>query len=151
MVGEASLSLATACYGSSMNGNNGHGPHDVLYLAFPGSDAVPGAGGAAWNAKSFDEFHKSLESDGLKAKLEKVEKDNENLNVSLEQAEAENEQLQTWSEQVGTGLDDAPSCTSPTMPSSFRRPCSAKVWPWAGSPWPPTGCASAISSPPPVI
>ncbi|KAF1991215.1 glycoside hydrolase family 75 protein [Aulographum hederae CBS 113979] len=60
MVGEASLSLATACFGTSMNGNNGHDEDDVLYIAFPGSDAVPGADGAAWNAQSYAAFESSI-------------------------------------------------------------------------------------------
>ncbi|KAM7221568.1 glycoside hydrolase [Rhypophila decipiens] len=60
LVGETSLALATACYGQSMNGNNGHDENDVLYIAFPGADAVPGANGAQWNAGSFDEFEKSI-------------------------------------------------------------------------------------------
>jgi hypothetical protein len=34
-VGEASIALATACYGISVNGNSGHDENDVLYIAFP--------------------------------------------------------------------------------------------------------------------
>ncbi|KAH8880888.1 fungal chitosanase [Thozetella sp. PMI_491] len=64
MVGEASISLATACYGSRINGNSGHDADDVLYLAFPGSKAVPGAQGAKWNATSFEEFHSSIQALG---------------------------------------------------------------------------------------
>ncbi|KAH7324933.1 family 75 glycoside hydrolase [Stachybotrys elegans] len=64
MVGEASISLATACFGTSMNGNFGHTEKDVLYIAFPGRDAVPGANGAAWTAQSFDEFHSSISALG---------------------------------------------------------------------------------------
>ncbi|KAF4975923.1 hypothetical protein FZEAL_7340 [Fusarium zealandicum] len=66
MVGEASISLATACFGKSMNGNNGHGENDVLYIAFPGSDAVPGAKGADWAAQSFSKFEASIGSLGDK-------------------------------------------------------------------------------------
>ena len=66
MVGEASISLATACFGKSMNGNFGHGEDDVLYIAFPGSDAVPGAKGAKWTAKNFDEFQSSITTLGDK-------------------------------------------------------------------------------------
>ncbi|KAI1842026.1 hypothetical protein JX265_001334 [Neoarthrinium moseri] len=66
MIGEASLALATACFGHSMNGNNGHEPNDVLYIAFPGPDAVPGANGAKWNARSWSEFHASIENLGNK-------------------------------------------------------------------------------------
>jgi hypothetical protein len=66
MVGETSLALATACYGKSMNGNFGHSEKDVMYIAFPGADAVPGAKGAKWNAKNFSEFEASIESLGNK-------------------------------------------------------------------------------------
>ncbi|KAI5462768.1 family 75 glycoside hydrolase [Mariannaea sp. PMI_226] len=59
VVGEASISLATACFGKSMTGNNGHGEHDVLYIAFTGKDAVPGAS-ANWDAKNYDEFEQSI-------------------------------------------------------------------------------------------
>ncbi|KAM4063972.1 fungal chitosanase of glycosyl hydrolase group 75 domain-containing protein [Hirsutella rhossiliensis] len=60
MVGEASISLATACFGKGVNGNAGHDENDVLYIAFPGKDAVPGAKGAKWNAKSYQEFDGSI-------------------------------------------------------------------------------------------
>lgn len=66
MVGEAAISLATACFGKSMNGNNGHDADDVLYIAFPGSDAVPGDDGADWNATNFKDFESSLSSVGDK-------------------------------------------------------------------------------------
>ncbi|KAH6952616.1 fungal chitosanase of glycosyl hydrolase group 75-domain-containing protein [Fusarium avenaceum] len=64
MVGEAAISLATACFGKSINGNNGHDEDDVLYIAFPGSDAVPGEDGADWKAKNFKDFEASLSSVG---------------------------------------------------------------------------------------
>jgi len=66
MVGEASISLATLCFGTSMNGNNGYSNTDVLYIAFPGSDAVPGANGAAWAADNVSTFENSLQSLGNK-------------------------------------------------------------------------------------
>ncbi|KAF5019975.1 hypothetical protein F66182_8006 [Fusarium sp. NRRL 66182] len=66
MVGEASISLATACFGDSINGNNGHDDNDVLYIAFPGSDAVPGEDGADWTADNFQDFEESLGSVGDK-------------------------------------------------------------------------------------
>ncbi|KAK4248459.1 glycoside hydrolase [Corynascus novoguineensis] len=66
MVGEASISLATACFGTSMTGNNGHDETDVLYLAFPGNDAVPGANGANWDAESWQDFESSIEELGNK-------------------------------------------------------------------------------------
>ncbi|KAI1172702.1 chitosanase [Nemania sp. FL0916] len=64
MVGEASISLATACFGYDINGNNGHEQTDVLYIAFPGTAAVPGASGAKWNAANYDEFEASIEALG---------------------------------------------------------------------------------------
>lgn len=60
MVGEASISLATACYGTGITGNNGHDQDDVLYIAFPGSAAVPGASGANWAAGSYASFESSI-------------------------------------------------------------------------------------------
>ena len=61
MVGEASISLATACFGkSAVNGNSGHDDNDVLFIAFPGHDAVPGKSGAKWHAGSYDEFAGSI-------------------------------------------------------------------------------------------
>lgn len=65
LVGEASLSLATACYGQSVNGDNGHDQSDVLYIAFTGDDAVPGSS-ADWEASNFDEFESSIASIGDK-------------------------------------------------------------------------------------
>ncbi|KAK4240514.1 glycoside hydrolase [Achaetomium macrosporum] len=56
MIGEASISMATACFGTSVNGNSGHDDTDVLYLAFPGAEAVPGADGADWGATSWQAF-----------------------------------------------------------------------------------------------
>lgn len=66
MVGEASISLATACFGEGVNGNSGHDGTDVLYIAFTGSDAVPGASGADWGAESYDDFAKSIQEFGDK-------------------------------------------------------------------------------------
>jgi hypothetical protein len=64
MVGEASISLATACFGTSMDGNHGHTVDDVLYIAFPGANAVPGANGANWGATSWQSFESSIEALG---------------------------------------------------------------------------------------
>ncbi|WDK14992.1 fungal chitosanase [Colletotrichum graminicola] len=60
MIGEASISLATACYGDVINGNSGHDENDVLYIAFTGDEAVPGAQGAAWNATNYNDFESSI-------------------------------------------------------------------------------------------
>ncbi|CAZ81787.1 unnamed protein product [Tuber melanosporum] len=40
LVGEASISLATACFGQGMTGNSGHPDTDVLYLVFTGNRAA---------------------------------------------------------------------------------------------------------------
>ena len=64
LVGEVSDSLGQACYGKAVNGNAAHDDNDVLYIAFTGSDAVPGANGAKWDAKSFSQFESSLGSLG---------------------------------------------------------------------------------------
>ncbi|KAI1127166.1 chitosanase [Nemania abortiva] len=61
MIGEASISLATACFGTGITGDNGHEETDVLYIAFPGERAVPGANGAKWDAANFAEFEASIE------------------------------------------------------------------------------------------
>ena len=63
LVGEASLSLATACFGHEMNGNNGHEEADVLYIAFKGKDAVPGDS-ADWKADNYDDFESSIQDLG---------------------------------------------------------------------------------------
>ncbi|KAI8628286.1 chitosanase [Xylariaceae sp. FL1651] len=60
MIGESSISLATACFGTGITGDNGHEETDVLYIAFQGSGAVPGADGARWDAANFDEFEASI-------------------------------------------------------------------------------------------
>ncbi|KAM0342018.1 hypothetical protein ACHAPU_009746 [Fusarium lateritium] len=60
VVGEASISLATACFGKEVNGNSGHDETDVLYVAFTGHDAVPGGRGADWAASTYDEFNASI-------------------------------------------------------------------------------------------
>ncbi|KAK0719262.1 glycoside hydrolase family 75 protein [Lasiosphaeris hirsuta] len=64
MVGEASLALATACEGTSMSGSNGYSQTDILYLAFKGDDAVPGAKGANWTAADYGAFEASIEELG---------------------------------------------------------------------------------------
>ncbi|EAS28569.3 chitosanase [Coccidioides immitis RS] len=67
LVGETSVSLAQACFPKEgLNGDNGHEKHDVLYIAFKGNAAKPGAKGANWKAKNFAGFEKSLEHIGNK-------------------------------------------------------------------------------------
>lgn len=65
MIGEASISMATFCFGNSVNGNSGHTQTDVLYIAFTGADAVPGKT-AKWNAGSKEEFENSISALGDK-------------------------------------------------------------------------------------
>ncbi|KAH8128207.1 hypothetical protein ACSS6W_010988 [Trichoderma asperelloides] len=60
LVGEVSDALGRACYGNAVNGNAAHDANDVLYIAFTGASAVPGAKGADWSASSFDQFEASL-------------------------------------------------------------------------------------------
>lgn len=59
LVGEASIAVATACFGNVIDGNNGHDQNDVLYIAFSGSHAVPGKT-ANWNANTYEEFEQSI-------------------------------------------------------------------------------------------
>jgi chitosanase len=59
LVGEASISLAKLCFpDENITGNSGHGDKDVLYLAFPGKQAVPKD--AKWAAKDAKVFEESL-------------------------------------------------------------------------------------------
>ena len=46
-----------------MNGDNGHGEQDVLYLAFAGENAVPGSA-ADWKAKTYTDFEASIQHIG---------------------------------------------------------------------------------------
>jgi hypothetical protein len=64
VVGEASISLATECFGTGITGDNGHDKTDVLYIAFPGSVAETVNKDAKWGAKGFDAFEKSIEKLG---------------------------------------------------------------------------------------
>ncbi|EWC44182.1 hypothetical protein DRE_06927 [Drechslerella stenobrocha 248] len=65
VTGEASISLAQLCFpNEGLDGNNGHEAHDVLYLAFTGSDAVVGPRNAKWKAKTALEFQSSLKAFG---------------------------------------------------------------------------------------
>ena len=51
---------------SSDGDGTSHNVEDVLYLAFIGEDAVPGANGADWDAENFTNFHSSISSLGNK-------------------------------------------------------------------------------------
>lgn len=60
LTGETSVSLAQMCFpDEGLNANSGHEPHDILYLAFPGDEAVIGSK-ADWKAKNRVDFEKSL-------------------------------------------------------------------------------------------
>lgn len=63
LIGESSLAVGTACFGQSMNGNNGHDGTDVLYIAFAGDHAVPGSS-ADWKASSYEDFEASIKDLG---------------------------------------------------------------------------------------
>ena len=66
-VGEASLAMGELLFGNNVNGTTSHEPNEVMYIAFTGKDAVPGAKGAAWAASTKEEFVSSI--DGLCDKL----------------------------------------------------------------------------------
>jgi chitosanase len=71
VTGETSLSLGQMCFpNEGITGDSGHTDHDVLFIAFPGDEAVPGAR-ANWQAGTREEFEESLAAvgDGLVAKL----------------------------------------------------------------------------------
>lgn len=61
VTGEASISLARKCFpDETIDGGHGHEQHDVLYIAFPGDEAV--ARDAAWDAHNAEAFEASLEA-----------------------------------------------------------------------------------------
>jgi hypothetical protein len=64
MVGEASISLATQFFGTSVTGNNGHDENDIMYIAFPGTIADTVNKSANWGAKNFSTFEASIEDLG---------------------------------------------------------------------------------------
>ncbi|KAI0381664.1 glycoside hydrolase family 75 protein [Hypomontagnella monticulosa] len=58
-IGEASISLATLCFGTDVDGEVGYDNEDVLYIGFVGSDAVPERA-ANWVAENENEFESSI-------------------------------------------------------------------------------------------
>ena len=60
IVGEASIALATECFGTGITGNNGHDKNDVLYIGFPGSVTDTVNKKADWGAKTFKAFEASI-------------------------------------------------------------------------------------------
>ncbi|KAJ9613518.1 hypothetical protein H2200_003460 [Cladophialophora chaetospira] len=69
LVGEASIALARHCFGNGMTEDSGHDQTDVMYIAFTGDGAVPGASGAAWKASTSDEFQNNQAFNALGDKL----------------------------------------------------------------------------------
>jgi hypothetical protein len=66
-VGEAALATGELTFGyGAVNGTTSHETNDVLYVAFQGDDAVPGPHGAAWDAKTKEEFEESIEEQCLR-------------------------------------------------------------------------------------
>ncbi|KAI4868144.1 glycoside hydrolase family 75 protein [Hypoxylon rubiginosum] len=57
-IGEASISLATLCFGTGVDGEVGYDEEDILYIGFTGVDAVPAD--ANWGAADDDEFQTSI-------------------------------------------------------------------------------------------
>ncbi|KAF4542709.1 uncharacterized protein LTHEOB_7439 [Lasiodiplodia theobromae] len=58
-VGETSLALAQLCFpDEGLNGDNGHGDYDVLYIGFTGTGTVPDD--AKWSTSSREEFEDSI-------------------------------------------------------------------------------------------
>lgn len=61
MVGEASISLARACFpDEDISPDSGHDHDDVLYIAFPGNANATVFKHASWSAPGFDEFEDSI-------------------------------------------------------------------------------------------
>lgn len=59
-MGEASLAMGELLFGDEINGTVSHEPNDVMYIAFTGDDAAPGANGALWAADTKEEFVESI-------------------------------------------------------------------------------------------
>ena len=59
--------MGQLCFGDdAVDGNTGHTSHDVLYIAFEGTAAVPGAKGPKWGAKTKEDFENSIKALGDK-------------------------------------------------------------------------------------
>nr|POF15535.1 endo-chitosanase [Quercus suber] len=62
--GEASIAMADLCFpNDGLNGNNGHGENDVLYIGFTSDGAAPGSN-ADWTASNTQDFEDSIKSLG---------------------------------------------------------------------------------------
>ncbi|KAI2777170.1 glycoside hydrolase family 75 protein [Daldinia loculata] len=58
-VGEASISVATLCFGHDLDGVVGFDEEEILYIGFTGAEAVPGTS-ANWRAADENEFQSSI-------------------------------------------------------------------------------------------
>lgn len=57
--------MGQLCFGDdAVDADNGHTAHDVLYVAFEGEKAIPGAKGANWRAESKEDFERSIKGLG---------------------------------------------------------------------------------------
>ena len=53
-----------SCFGDdAVSGDNGYTGHDILYIAFPGDDTVPGSR-ADWTAATKEDFESSIQALG---------------------------------------------------------------------------------------
>ncbi|KAI1799204.1 glycoside hydrolase family 75 protein [Daldinia bambusicola] len=62
-IGEASISVATLCFGHDFEDEVGFNEEKILYIGFTGTEAVPGPN-ASWMAKDENEFESSISSLG---------------------------------------------------------------------------------------
>ncbi|KAI1479408.1 glycoside hydrolase family 75 protein [Daldinia sp. EC12] len=62
-VGEASISIATLCFGHDFDGEVGFDEEEILYIGFTGTEAVPGPS-ANWTADDENQFQSSISSLG---------------------------------------------------------------------------------------
>ncbi|KAI1381117.1 glycoside hydrolase family 75 protein [Hypoxylon crocopeplum] len=58
-VGEASISIATLCFGTDMDGEVGYDNENILYIGFTGNNTVPGTS-VNWGAADQNEFQSSI-------------------------------------------------------------------------------------------
>ncbi|KAK5169345.1 uncharacterized protein LTR77_005320 [Saxophila tyrrhenica] len=123
VVGEASISLATACFGDGITGNNGHDETDVLFIAFPGSEDGTVNRDAEWGATDFYTFEASIEwlGDDLVSTLCNEEEERKQKNFQAH----ENSRPSTQRALALTHPHQPPN-TRTMFFSSSRRPSSAR-------------------------
>lgn len=62
--GESSIAMADLCFpNDGLDGDNGHGPNDVLFIGFTGDAAAPGSS-ADWTASDTQSFEDSIKDLG---------------------------------------------------------------------------------------